>query len=382
MKSFSFLYPLLGLAACACSSDTSDSNGNSSGSGAAAGSGGSGGGDTGGDGGSGGTEASTGLETISNVPVEDIDYNGVPGITFHGNTSINTSTGIVDGMDADEGGFQYFALDQADGGPRVGVFVFRNVVIDASAVIEVVGAIPLVLVARDNIDIYGQIVAAVDNDDAAGGGFSCTPSGEGGGPGGGSATTGGGGSFCGVGADRGGSQYGNAELVPLMGGSSGGCQGSDDAGGAGGGAIQLVAGVQITVGVGAAVSVGGGGGAYAAGDDRSGGGSGGAILLEAPKVTMAGTLAANGGAGNDGCGGLHGDCDNATNGLSSARPAEGREGAGNGSAADTIDGEAGLGGGGGAGRIRINSDPEQTTISGVISPSVSTECFSQGALGE
>ena len=384
MKSFSLLIPLLSLAVAACSSGSSNTNDDESGSGGAAGSGGGGdagsagegqaGSGGGGDAGAGGGDGEGGLDNLSNVPADAIDYEGLSGITFSGG-SIDTSSGRVNGYRAEDLGFQYFKVDQAGGGPRLGVFVFENVEIPASAVVRVDGEHPLVLVARDRIDISGHLLAAVNGTTAAAGGFSCTASGEGGGPGGGFATTGGGGSFCGVGAERSGTPYGTAELVPLIGGSSGGsARGSDD-GGAGGGAIQLVAGVQINVGIGGTVSVGGGGVSHFA---RAGGGSGGAILLEAPSVTMAGTLAANGGAGK---GDINGD--EARNGLPNARPAEGSEGGGNGSAADTVDGgdgEDGLGGGGGAGRIRINSDPDQTTITGVISPSLSTECFSQGVL--
>jgi hypothetical protein len=379
MKSFSSIIPvLLGLAVTACSSDTSDANEDSTGGGA----GSSGGGDAGssgnGDAGTGGEEGSdSGLENISNIPVDEIDFEGLGGLSFTGDVVIDTSRGTIGGTTADESGFQYFTVDQEGGGPTLAVFVLTNMKIQASSVVQVVGALPLVLVVQQDMDIFGQLVVAVDNEDAAAGGFSCTPSGEGAGPGGGAATTGGGGSFCGIGGDGGGSPYGGPELVPLIAGSSGGSQGDRASGGAGGGAIQLVAGIQITIGMGATVSVGGGGAAYD--DGWAGGGSGGAILLEAPSVTMAGTLAANGGAGNEGC--RTGGCDDATNGLGSGRAAEGVEGAGSGSAADLVDGEPGDGGGGGAGRIRINSDPDQTTITGVISPSIETECFSQGTLG-
>ncbi|MCK5798273.1 MAG: hypothetical protein KAI47_13870 [Deltaproteobacteria bacterium] len=116
---------------------------------------------------------------------------------------------------------------------------------------------------------------------------------------------------------QGGGICGNATLIPLVGGSGGGggrklysdnpagWQGTSQPspGGAGGGAIQIVAAMSIALKPGAIINVGGGGGPspihYGGG---SGGGSGGAILLEAPIVSVAtgAILAANGGGGGAG----------------------------------------------------------------------------------
>jgi hypothetical protein len=62
---------------------------------------------------------------------------------------------------------------------------------------------------------------------------------------------------------------------------------------------------------------------------------------------------------------------------------------GAGSAGSTINGSAGSGGasngqngggGGGAGRIRINTSSGSATITGIVSPSMSTSCATQGTL--
>ncbi len=101
--------------------------------------------------------------------------------------------------------------------------------------------------------------------------------------------------------------YGNAELIPLLGGMRGqkaSMASTSGAGGGGGGAVQIVAGQRITVN--GAINVGGGGGlgglsswSYSG---AGGGGSGGAVLLEAPTVAVHGSVAAAGGGGGGGGG--------------------------------------------------------------------------------
>lgn len=105
----------------------------------------------------------------------------------------------------------------------------------------------------------------------------------------------GGGSYCGLGGigfleNKGivGKPYGGATLVPLVGGSRGG---ELEAGGAGGGALQLVAGNNIAIGKNGAV------GARGQNGSRGGGGSGGALLLEAPTIEGNGRIDAQGGNG-------------------------------------------------------------------------------------
>ena len=91
-----------------------------------------------------------------------------------------------------------------------------------------------------------------------------------------------------------GQSYGNAFLIPLVGGSGGGGAYSGAAGGAGGGAIQLVSSVSITVN-GVIQATGGRSGNFGFNLPNGGGGSGGAIRLVAPTVGGTGTLLANGG---------------------------------------------------------------------------------------
>ncbi|MCP4601764.1 MAG: hypothetical protein GY847_14815 [Proteobacteria bacterium] len=117
--------------------------------------------------------------------------------------------------------------------------------------------------------------------------------------------------------------------------------------------------------------------------------SGGTILLEAPRVEIAGVLAANGGGGGAGdlsCDGAYGrPSDSAAPGGVATGAANG----GNGSAGDNTDGISGNpyeslwsagGGGGGVGWIRINTSDGLADITGIISPSTSTGCASLGTL--
>lgn len=95
-------------------------------------------------------------------------------------------------------------------------------------------------------------------------------------------------------------------LVPLFGGSGGGggagtttFAGASGAGG--GGAIVLASSTKITVG-GSITADGGTGGQGSAGCVSTGsGGSGGAIRLVAPQITSTGTMTATGGFGGGGC---------------------------------------------------------------------------------
>ena len=118
-------------------------------------------------------------------------------------------------------------------------------------------------------------------------------------------------------------------------------------------------------------------------------------MLEAPVVTVGGTLAANGGGGGGNAISLDasGSCGTpdsiaAPGGISTASNP-----GGNGSAGTLIDGSAGKytgyvnplgdyggGGGGGAGRIRINTTTGQATVTGTLSPAQTTTCVSQGRL--
>lgn len=210
----------------------------------------------------------------------------------------------------------------------------------------------------------------------------------------------GGGAGFGAPASPAGPLYGDADLVPLYGGSAGGA-GADDiaAGGDGGGALQISAGGTLSIAAGAIVDTSGEGG-YGASGDRGGGGgggSGGAILLEAAVIAIEGVVGAPGGGGAggsrnaaDGARGSRWDPPAETRGLRGAGAGtfggDGGHGSdeagGRGADGQTINdpnGGAG-GGGGGAGRVRLNVRPGTTpTVTGVLVPS--GPLSSQGEVG-
>ncbi len=255
---------------------------------------------------------------------------------------------------------------------------------------------PVILYVQLKVDIEGSV--NVISETGCGNGAGTQDPGIGAGVPGGSAnyenSGPGGGSYCGVGgsgsassgnAAPGGTTYGGPPIIPLYGGSNGGQNGNASGSGyAGGGAIQISAGVSITVGASGVINAGGAG---AAGTAPSAGGSGGAILLEAATVDVLGTLAANGGGGAA----EHGP-DPSANAGPSATPSPGGGGGGNGSGGATIAGgnavlaDAGMGsiggGGGGAGRIRINTESGSLSDGGVgvFSPSLGTTCATVGPL--
>lgn len=114
-----------------------------------------------------------------------------------------------------------------------------------------------------------------------------------------------GGSFGTAGAGVSAATYGDADLVPLFGGMSGQWGGSGAGlGGGGGGALQISAGMRISVP--GTINAGGGGGREGREtwitSDAGGGGSGGAVLLEAPVLSITGTITAEGGGGGGGGG--------------------------------------------------------------------------------
>lgn len=105
-----------------------------------------------------------------------------------------------------------------------------------------------------------------------------------------------------------------------------------------------------------------------------GGGSGGAILLEALQVVVTGSLTADGGAGT----------------ILSLEKTEDKDAnyGGEGNTEGDIDGKPGTlrpdgsggGGGGAAGRIRVNTWDGRATITGKVSPALTTECATLGRL--
>jgi hypothetical protein len=288
--------------------------------------------------------------------------------------------------------YRFTTLTQADG-TKLKVFVVKSLRVPAGVTSQIVaGDDPVAIIALDSIEIEGAVSVGTT---ATSGGFKAPEGAQNGnGPGGGRvATTGagdGGGGYCGKGGDgpgagggKGGLAYGNAELKPLLAGSSGGGQ----FGGHGGGALQLVAKNMIRIATGGSINMGG------RGSDQGGAGSGGAILLEATEVVVAGKLAANGGGGGAGTGpndGLDGQLDS-TPTAEGTGDANGGSG-GKGGAGSSVDGQPGMlnatypdgdfagNGGGGAGRIRINTKTGAATITGLVSPALTSACATQGTV--
>jgi hypothetical protein len=302
---------------------------------------------------------------------------------------------------------------QSDGS-SVELYFAKSWKIEPAGVLNVNDATPVVVVALETIDVLGLISLHASGFGTVAGGFTGTTDGAAGGPGKGvpgrsdmqgvdTGIAGGGGSFCGAGGAGGkatatnggaGATYGTPSLVPLVGGSAGG-PGSLFPG-AGGGAIQLVAGTSLDVGSTGSIWAGGGAGADGTDDGNyvsNGGGSGGAVLIESPTVTVAGTIAVNGGGGGGGGGGETDALDGANSATAATGGRPGTTGAGgNGSAGATVTGAAGglgdaLGGdyspgagGGGAGYIRINTSSGVATLTGTLSPAAGSACVSQGAI--
>jgi hypothetical protein len=325
-------------------------------------------------------------------------------------------TGSCQVQTAINGGQDCFAkpgdavVTQSDG-TKLHVVVVKSLRVEAAAHIAVTGGdLPLAIVSLGDMTILGSIDGHAAGSTANAGGFSATQANQKGvGPGGGPGATGisgtpgaaaGGGSYCAVGgqgavettatgtAGPATPSYGTPQIVPLVGGSTGGA--GDIGAGAGGGALQFVSGGKFTLGAGVYINVGGGGGdsGGANGQEAGGGGSGGSILIEAKTVQILGTLAANGGGGGGGGIGSNNGHDGTPDSTAAAGgPGAGMGGAG-GAGASIINGANGAtnatggsaaAGGGGAGRIRINSVSGVADLtSATISPAVSTSCVTQG----
>lgn len=362
------------------------------------------GGGTGDGGGDGASSGALGF-TPSNFDPGTLDLTNLPDIDVTQGCSPIGSDGGGFNCGGSGGPAKYTLITQANQ-IKVGIHVAHSWRIEPNAILQVSGPYPIILVATDKIEILGGLAATGNVQFPGAGGYRDPNMGDmpGGGPGGGGAGMGmgfmgtgaGGGSYCGIGgsgavnagsAAMGGMVYGTPEIVPLVGGSSGG-EGFGDGGG-GGGAIQLVAANSVTVDAMGYVTAGGGGGN--GGGQAGGGGSGGAILIESQNVTIAGALAVNGGGGGQGTNSLAGG----KNALPSNMPAAGGTDmtnlsqGGNGSAGATVNGANGNtspmqgegGGGGGAGRIRINTKSGMATLTGAtLSPDATTACTTQGML--
>ena len=216
--------------------------------------------------------------------------------------------------------------------PDLAVWVMDGLTVGTMGTIYFVGRRAAVLLVEGDVLVEGRINARaarlkdtdgsdlfVDGPAAGGGAVSESGRGYGGGRegrrGGDNRDSGGGGGSFGSPGGRGGEAesgttaapgpvYGNAELVPLYGGSAGGA-GADDsnaAGGDAGGALQISVGGRLTVAADAIIDASGRGGFGAIGPygGGGGGGSGGGLLLEAAVISIAGIVGVPGGGGGGG----------------------------------------------------------------------------------
>jgi hypothetical protein len=291
----------------------------------------------------------------------------------------------------------------------------RSLTIEDGATLRVTGDSPLMIVASGEITVDGILDASSvrvegpeqfergpgSNPDecsstAAEAGVRCGIQGGGGGGGGGFGGEGGqGGDGAGLracgdgtfGAPGGPGSTAVSTPEAIRAGCDGqrGGGGEEDAwygiGGAGGGAVHLVARERITV---AGTIHAGGAGGYGAEDMRAGGGgggSGGFIGLEAPEMMFASSavLAANGGGGGGGTN-ILGDASPGQDAQATEDPVSGGAGylngnGGDGSAKETLTGGTGSdgdrgggGGGGGAGFIVIYQAEPLFNGSPIVSP--------------
>lgn len=198
------------------------------------------------------------------------------------------------------------------------VFEYTNVTVNTGAIVKFKNhpsGAPVVWLASGNVTFNGtgyiDLIGSFDNSGNLGpagpGGFSggrpggtggSATSGGGGGPGGGAnapAGTARAGSYATLGSGAlAGATYGNAEILPLIGGSGGAGRndgnGSLQSGGGGGGAILIACNNTVTLGTGNSIYADGGGSNWA-------GGSGGAIRILAETIGGAGLLHALGNSG-------------------------------------------------------------------------------------
>lgn len=227
---------------------------------------------------------------------------GHPGIVFPTSVTINTdSGGIVDSTNASVTVASTIVMS---GDTQLRVFSADSFVIHNA---RIVGGRPVAFVAHGPIEIHGLVDVSADSTAAGPGAAeppidSCGESGTHGAAGGANATRGGAAKYT----DLNGvvtmysSGVVDVSFEPLRGGGRGGSlldssNQSTHGGGGGGGAIELVSASQIVVAETGTIDVGGGGGSPTSG---GGGGAGGTMLLVAPAITIAGTLAANGGSGS------------------------------------------------------------------------------------
>lgn len=257
---------------------------------------------------------------------------------------------------------------------NVTVWVLASLNVQAGNLLTFTGEAPAILYVTGPVTIAGKVITrAGDTVDVNSPGSGATSNGTTGAGGGGFCGAGGSGFGATAGSGTGGATYGTPSLVPLVSGVSGGSPGGNQ----GGGALQITSTTSISVSTAGVVLAPGEGGGQD-GTAGGGGGSGGALLLEAPMVTVAGVMAANGGGA--------GDANDLGNDSTGTAQAAGGGAGGGGSFGATVTGANGTnagnalgGGGGGAGRIRLNTSSGTASLTGSVSPTAAA-CLTQGTL--
>lgn len=274
------------------------------------------------------------------------------------------------------------------------VFEMTSLNVGPSARLHFVGARPAQVIVLGNAAISGTISVAPLITGANPAGTqpaSCATVGAGA-----NTKEGGGGAGFGSNGGNGGESGGmgatpvSVTYTPMRGGCAGGAGYSTNAGGIGGGALELIVADTLTLAGGGTITASGGGGVGASGDGfgGGGGGSGGLIILEGKTINLTGGfVTANGGGG--GAGGANGALavNGATGPLSSSTAAPAANGGGGAggvggveqTAAGTNGGndtgnKGGGGGGGSAGVIYIHAATTCTRGGAVIS------CFTPTSL--
>lgn len=298
----------------------------------------------------------------SNLDAAAAVYSLEAGTVLTGVTDIVVSGGVATFGTSDGGALTVPDSDvHVDAECNCLVVSVKDWSVPAGTVVNVVGDVPLVVVANGDVVIDGTVKAAL----APGvktvfDGLPATGAASGGGGAGGATFGGVGGPGNGAANPRtDGGPARDAGKLPWTGANGGDSQGIDvpgfvcGRGGAGGGGLQVYARVLRVGSTGRLTAVGAGAqtgcGAYGGG----GGGSGGTIFLEGRLVRVAGTVLATGGGGAGGGGPALPSVAGNAGGLSGGAGGDGGTGGGKGGQggddARPTDGGSGTRGGGGGG---------------------------------
>ena len=220
-------------------------------------------------------------------------------------STIDTDTGVVRDAGSNVVAVATKLVSQTNG-PKIRVLLGHSFSIDD---VRATGSDALAIVAAGQIHIVGRLDASADGSGsgpgAVSGSAACvgassvesvcvvdnlgSPCGDGAGGGG---NSGPGGSGGGSGEDVGPAGGSTLATTALVGGCPGGLMNDDIfsgdpqvfAGGAGGGAVQIVSAITVTLDASGVIDAGGGGGSGAS----VGGGAGGLIVVESPTVSVSG----------------------------------------------------------------------------------------------